>query len=160
MPAPGQQLFALAEVFHAYVLPHMSLLDMCNLSRTCAALQSLVSTATEECLCTAASRALPPALVQHQQPVHQLWAMLQQQLRLMHHLGHLPETPMSHDYEWLPSPAGMSYHDLPKHHGRFNPSRTSLLWPEWVSTKMEEVTGALLDLPSLEQRYRLQGAAL
>ena len=87
-----QHLFTPEEVFHAYLLPHLPLTDMYHLSRTCTALQHLVSNAPAGIMRTAASQALPAGLVKSITPVHQLWALLRHQQRLMHRISHSPRS--------------------------------------------------------------------
>lgn len=145
MPAPGpQHLLALEEVFHAYLLPHLPLLDMYHLSRTCPAMRSLVSSAPFNCLRTAASKALPPSLALPITPVDHPWASLRRQLRLIHRLQHLKGSPASCSHPWVPSPSARNKNIYPwvppLHLGRLHPQKTLLRWPEWAGPGPGEAT--------------------
>lgn len=177
MSAIWQHPPALDDVYHAYVLPHLSLLEMFALSQACTALQRLVSNAPVDLLHTAASQTLPAALVKPKLPVHQLWASLRRHQRLVHHLHQITHDPMSYSCSWVPRPAAipddafcdlrfapeMSFKafalavDAARKYGKVQPQRTLLLRPAQAGPMGEPPTMLVLDLPSLEERYRLQG---
>ena len=177
MSAIWQHPPALDDVYHTYVLPHLSLLEMYALSQTCTALQRLVSNAPVDLLRTAASQTLPAGLMKPITPIHQLWASLRQHQRLVHHLHHVSHSPMSYKCSWAPRPSALpdeAFRDLSiaperwyraldlaavaaRKYGEFQPQRTLLLRPAQPGPNGEPATMLVLNLPGLEERYRLWG---
>lgn len=152
-------------------------MDMYHLSRSCTALQRLVSNAPMDLLRKAAFQTLPASLVKPKTPVHQLWASLRRHQQLVHHLHHITHSPMSYTCSWATPSVAMPEDALgnfsivsdkrfedfdpaavaARNYWEIHPSETMLLWPAQVGHAQERATMLGKLRTSMEERYRLQG---